>query len=69
MGTDAASRARAWVHENQAAVCDVIEPWEHGTVVRASVNGRSGRVAAGVRPEKITLGAGGGANELPGTVA
>ncbi len=36
MGTDAASRARAWVHENQAAVCDVIEPWEHGTVIRAT---------------------------------
>jgi spermidine/putrescine transport system ATP-binding protein len=42
---------------------------EDGTVVRASVNGRSGPVAAGVRPEKITIGAGGGANELPGTVA
>ncbi len=36
MGTDATSRARAWVHENQAAVCDVIEPWEHGTVIRAT---------------------------------
>jgi GNAT superfamily N-acetyltransferase len=36
MGTDAASRARAWVHENQAAVCDVIESWEHGTVIRAT---------------------------------
>ena len=42
---------------------------EDGTVVRASVNGRSGQVSAGVRPEKISLGAGGGANELPGTVA
>lgn len=42
---------------------------DDGTVVRASVNGRTGRVAAGVRPEKITIGAGGGANELPGTVA
>ena len=40
-----------------------------GRVVRAAVNGRSGEVAAGVRPEKITIGAGGGANELPGTVA
>ncbi len=30
------------------------------------IDGRSGRVAAGVRPEKITIGAGGGANELPG---
>jgi spermidine/putrescine transport system ATP-binding protein len=42
---------------------------EDGTVVRASVDGRSGQVAAGVRPEKITIGAGGGANELAGTVA
>jgi spermidine/putrescine transport system ATP-binding protein len=42
---------------------------DDGTIVRANVDGRSGRVAAGVRPEKITLGAGGGVNELPGTVA
>jgi spermidine/putrescine transport system ATP-binding protein len=42
---------------------------DDGTVVRASVDGRSGPVAAGVRPEKITIGAGGGANELAGTVA
>ncbi len=42
---------------------------EDGTLVRAQVDGRSGLVAAGVRPEKITLGAGGGANELHGTVA
>jgi spermidine/putrescine transport system ATP-binding protein len=40
-----------------------------GTVVRARVNGRTGEVAAGVRPEKITIGAGGGVNELAGTVA
>jgi GNAT superfamily N-acetyltransferase len=33
---DAAARARAWAHGAQAAVCDVIEPWEHGTVVRAT---------------------------------
>lgn len=33
---DAAARARAWVHGGQAAVCDVIQPWEHGTVVRAT---------------------------------
>lgn len=39
-----------------------------GTLVRTSVNGRSGDVAAGVRPEKITIGAGGGANELAGTI-
>jgi GNAT superfamily N-acetyltransferase len=30
------ARARAWVHDSQAAVCDVIEPWEHGTVVRTT---------------------------------
>jgi spermidine/putrescine transport system ATP-binding protein len=40
-----------------------------GTVVRATVDGRSGRVAAGVRPEKITIGRGGGANELAGTIS
>jgi spermidine/putrescine transport system ATP-binding protein len=40
-----------------------------GTVVQAAVNGRSGAVAAGVRPEKITIGTGGGANELAGTIA
>jgi spermidine/putrescine transport system ATP-binding protein len=42
---------------------------DDGTVVRATVNGRTGAVAAGVRPEKITIGAGGGANELPGTIS
>jgi spermidine/putrescine transport system ATP-binding protein len=41
---------------------------ESGELVRARVNGRTGRVAAGVRPEKITLGRGGGENELDGTV-
>jgi spermidine/putrescine transport system ATP-binding protein len=40
-----------------------------GELVRAQVNGHAGRVAAGVRPEKITIGSGGGANELPGTVS
>jgi ribosomal protein S18 acetylase RimI-like enzyme len=29
-------RARDWAHSAQAAVCDVLEPWAHGTVVRAS---------------------------------
>ena len=33
---DAAARARAWHHSAHAAVCDVIEPWSHGTVVRAT---------------------------------
>ena len=42
---------------------------DDGMLVRARVDGRSGRVAVGVRPEKITIGAGGGANELAGTVA
>lgn len=40
-----------------------------GGLVRTVPNGRTGRVAAGVRPEKITIGAGGGENELTGTVA
>ena len=42
---------------------------EDGTIVRAKVNGQVGEVAAGVRPEKITIGSGGGANELPGTIS
>jgi len=33
---DVATRARAWRHDWHAAVCDVLEPWEHGTVVRAT---------------------------------
>jgi ribosomal protein S18 acetylase RimI-like enzyme len=36
MQADETHRARDWVHSAQAAVCDVIEPWEHGTVVRAT---------------------------------
>ena len=36
--------------------------------MRAQVDGKSGPVAAGVRPEKISIGRGGGVNELPGTV-
>jgi GNAT superfamily N-acetyltransferase len=31
-----AARARDWHHARQAAVCDVFEPWAHGTVVRAT---------------------------------
>ena len=42
---------------------------DDGTLVQAALNGRTGRVAAGVRPEKITIGPGGGPNELPGTVS
>jgi ribosomal protein S18 acetylase RimI-like enzyme len=33
---DVAARARDWHHATHAAVCDVFEPWAHGTVVRAS---------------------------------
>jgi spermidine/putrescine transport system ATP-binding protein len=40
-----------------------------GALVRAQVDGRKGRVAAGVRPEKITLAPGGGENTLEGRVA
>jgi ribosomal protein S18 acetylase RimI-like enzyme len=28
--------ARDWAHALQAAVCDVVEPWAHGTVLRAT---------------------------------
>jgi len=41
---------------------------DSGALVQAPENGRTGRVAAGVRPEKITLGPGGGVNELAGIV-
>ena len=34
--SDDEARARAWRHGAHAAVCDVIEPWAHGTVVRAT---------------------------------
>jgi GNAT superfamily N-acetyltransferase len=33
---DAAARTRAWRRAAHAAVCDVLEPWAHGTVVRAT---------------------------------
>jgi spermidine/putrescine transport system ATP-binding protein len=42
---------------------------DSGEIVRARVDGHTGKVAAGVRPEKITIGSGGGANELAGTVS
>jgi spermidine/putrescine transport system ATP-binding protein len=38
-----------------------------GTLVRVPTDGRAGRVAVGVRPEKVRLGEA-GANALPGTV-
>jgi len=40
-----------------------------GELVRVHVNGRTGPVAAGVRPEKITLGEGGGENRLEGRIS
>ena len=42
---------------------------DSGELVRVQLNGRTGRVAAGVRPEKITLGEGGGENRLSGRIA
>jgi ribosomal protein S18 acetylase RimI-like enzyme len=33
---DAAALARDWRDATHAAVCDVVEPWAHGTVVRAT---------------------------------
>jgi ribosomal protein S18 acetylase RimI-like enzyme len=33
---EVAARARAWRHAAHRAVCDVIEPWAHATVVRAT---------------------------------
>jgi GNAT superfamily N-acetyltransferase len=33
---DTRARARAWHHAAHAAVCDVITPWAHGTIVRAT---------------------------------
>jgi spermidine/putrescine transport system ATP-binding protein len=40
-----------------------------GELIRARVNGHTGEVAAGVRPEKISVGPRGGVNQLHGTVA
>jgi spermidine/putrescine transport system ATP-binding protein len=39
-----------------------------GSVISVSANGRSGPVSAGVRPEKVRLGEGGGENRLTGRV-
>jgi spermidine/putrescine transport system ATP-binding protein len=39
-----------------------------GTLVRAQVEGKTGPVAAGVRPEKLSIGREGGVNELPGKI-
>ena len=35
-GDAVAARARDWHHRLQAAVCDVVEPWAHGTIMRAT---------------------------------
>ena len=35
-GSETAGRARRWRNAMQAAVCDVHEPWAHGTVLRAT---------------------------------
>jgi GNAT superfamily N-acetyltransferase len=35
-GGDGSVRARAWRDRMHAAICDVIEPWEHGTIVRST---------------------------------
>jgi ribosomal protein S18 acetylase RimI-like enzyme len=34
--TDAGARARAWAYGRRRVVCDVVEPWAHGTVLRAT---------------------------------
>jgi len=34
--SDLEARARAWYHGIHAEFCDLIEPWEHGAVVRAT---------------------------------
>jgi GNAT superfamily N-acetyltransferase len=36
LSSGVAARARAWRNAGQAAVCDVLEQWAHGTVVRAT---------------------------------
>ena len=38
IGSDAGARAIAWRHRSHALVCDVVEPWEHGTVVRCTAH-------------------------------
>ena len=51
---DVAARARAWRNAAHAAVCDLLEPWAHGTVVRATgypsyfdLNGNTARTFKG----------------------
>lgn len=33
---DTEARAKAWCHYRQRRVCDVVEPWAHGTILRAT---------------------------------
>jgi GNAT superfamily N-acetyltransferase len=33
---EVANNVRAWHHAEQQAVCDVLEPWAHGTILRAT---------------------------------
>ena len=33
-----AERAIAWRHRSHGLVCDVVEPWEHGTAVRCTAH-------------------------------
>ena len=33
---NAAEGARSLHHDGQAAVCDRVEPWEHGAILRSS---------------------------------
>ncbi len=35
-GSELAARALAWTRRPQELICDLIEPWEHGTVYRTS---------------------------------
>lgn len=36
MSDPAAVRVRDWYRASKAAVCDLVEPWEHGTIVRCA---------------------------------
>ncbi len=35
-GTGAEARARSWCHDRRLVICDVVEPWAHGTILRAT---------------------------------
>jgi len=38
MQAEAARRAIGWRHRSHSLVCDVVEPWEHGTAVRCTAH-------------------------------